>query len=209
MRVALYARVSTDDQDCDLQLKDLRAYVARQGWPAAEEFVDTGFSGAKASRPALDKLLADHKKFDAVIVWKLDRFGRSVINLSQHLSLLDRSGVRFIAITQNIDTDTRNPVSQLIIHIIGAVAEFELETIRERIRAGIKNAKANGMILGRKRRVFRRDEVVEMRKAGKSWGAISKHLGIPISTIRCAYAEITGEGTAVLGARSKQLQGGH
>lgn len=191
-----------------MQLQDLRAYVTRQGWPAAEEFVDTGFSGAKASRPALDRLLDAHKQFDAILVWKLDRFGRSVINLSQHLALLDRSGVRFIAITQNIDTDTRNPVSQLIIHIIGAVAEFELETIRERIRAGVRNAKANGMVLGRRRRVFRRAEVVEMRKAGKSWGAISKSMGIPISTIRCAYAEITGEGTAVLGARSKQLQEG-
>lgn len=204
MKVAIYARVSTDDQDCEMQLRDLRAYVARQGWPAAVEFVDTGFSGGKASRPALNQLLNSHKQYDAIVVWKLDRFARSVANFSQQLAELDRSGVRFISTTQGIDTDAKNPVSRLIIHVIAAVAEFELETIRERIRAGIKNAKANGMVLGRRRRVFRRDEVVKMRRAGQSWGQISKTMGVPTTTVRCAYAEITGEGTAVLGPRSKR-----
>ena len=137
------------------------------------------------------------------MVWKLDRFSRSLINLDRQINTLRKAKVRFISVTQNVDTRIQPNCPTFHPHA-SAVAEFEVETIRERIRAGLKNAKANGMILGRKRRIFRRDEVVEIRRAGKSWGSISKHLGLPISTIRCAYAEITGEGTAVLGARSKK-----
>ena len=98
---ALYARVSTTDQNCEMQLRELREYIAPRDWKNGGEYVDTGFSGAKASRPALDRLMADaaKRKFDCVVVWKLDRFGRSVLNLSQQLAALTSFGVRFVATT--------------------------------------------------------------------------------------------------------------
>lgn len=182
----------------------LRSYATREGWDVVEEYTDTGFSGRKDSRPALDRLIDECRKYDVVLVWKLDRFSRSLISLDRQINTLRKAKVRFISVTQGVDTAEDNPTARFFIHMLSAFAEFEVETIRERIRAGLKVAKANGMTLGRKRRIFRRDEVVELRRAGKSWGFISKHMGLPPSTIRCAYAEITGEGTAVLGARSKK-----
>src|ERR1700694_5426178 len=100
MRCALYARVSTTDQNCELQLRELREYIARRGWEPGCEYVDAGFSGAKASRPALDKLMAAaaRREFDCVLVWKIDRFGRSVLHLSQQLAALSSFGVRFLAV---------------------------------------------------------------------------------------------------------------
>jgi DNA invertase Pin-like site-specific DNA recombinase len=204
MKVALYARVSTDDQDCASQLLGLRSYAEREGWEVATEYTDTGYSGRKDSRPALDKLMSECRSYGAILVWKLDRFSRSLISLDRQINALRKAKVRFISVTQGVDTSEDNPTARFFIHMLSAFAEFEVETIRERIRAGLRVAKANGMALGRKRRVFRRDEVVEMRRGGKSWGQIAKHLSIPVTTVRCAYAEITGEGTAVLGTRSKK-----
>ena len=111
MRCALYARVSTTDQNCEMQLRELREYIARRDWKIAGEYVDTGFSGAKASRPALDRLMADaaKRKFDSVAVWKIDRFGRSVLHLNQQLAALTSHGVRFIATSQSLDTDEKTP----------------------------------------------------------------------------------------------------
>src|SRR3954464_5455293 len=107
MRVAIYARVSTTDQNCDMQLRELREYVTRRGWEIAAEYVDTGWSGAKAQRPELLKLMKDARehRFDCVVVWKIDRFSRSMLHLNQQLADLTTWGIRFIAMTQNIDTD--------------------------------------------------------------------------------------------------------
>jgi DNA invertase Pin-like site-specific DNA recombinase len=196
MKTALYARVSTQDQNCDLQLREVRDYIARRGWEPAIEFVDAGFSGAKASRPALDNLMAaaSRHEFDAVLVYKLDRFGRSVLHLSQQLATLERYGVRFMSITQGIDTDASNPASRLLMTILSGVAEFERELIRERTVAGLRRAKANGTVLGRPTRVLRRDEVTRMRAEGYSWRAIAKMLEVPVSTIRgCAKNVSTDE----------------
>src|SRR5262245_2625067 len=123
--VALYARVSTDDQRCDLQLNECRAYCERRGWTVYGEYVDTGWSGAKGSRPQLDKLLtaAGKHMFDVVMCWKLDRFGRSVANFIEHLEKLNRAGVRFMCVSQSIDTDEQNPGSRLLMQILAAVAE--------------------------------------------------------------------------------------
>ena len=108
-RCALYARVSTSDQNCEMQLRELREYCQRRGWHVAGEYVDTGYSGSKASRPELDKLMHDarQRKIDAVLVWKLDRWGRSLAHSIQSIQELDSLGVRFVATTQNIDTDER------------------------------------------------------------------------------------------------------
>lgn len=131
MNIAIYARVSTTDQNCAMQLRELRDYAGRQGWQVFQEYLDHGISGAKATRPALGRLMADArmKRFDAVVVWKIDRFGRSVSQLVENVQLLDSCGVRFIAITQGIDTDQRNPCGRLLLHILASLAEFERETI--------------------------------------------------------------------------------
>lgn len=185
MKAALYARVSTTDQDCGMQLRELRDYCQRRGWEIAGEFVDTGWSGAKASRPQLDRLMADahQARFQAVLVWKLDRWGRSLINSLQSVQELASLGVRFIAVTQNIDTDESNPMSRFMLHIFGAFAELEREMIRERTISGVRAAKAKGKKLGRPKRVFRRDEVVRLRESGQSWRSIAKYLGVPVSTV--------------------------
>ena len=159
---ALYARVSTELQSCELQLRELREYAERRGWQIGSEFVDQGVSGTKASRPALDRLMADARKrrFGVVLVWKLDRWGRSVIDSIRSIQELVSLGVRFIAVTQNIDTDESNPMSRFLLHVMSAFAEMERELIRDRTIAGVRAARANGKTLGRPRRVFRRDEAV-------------------------------------------------
>src|SRR6266852_2660022 len=174
MRAAIYARVSTSDQDCGMQLRELREYAQRRGWDIAGEYVDTGWSGAKASRPQLDRLMQDASKrsSDAVLVYKLDRFGRSVRNCLVGIEALRAHGVRFLAVSQNIDTDESNPTSRLVLHILAAVAEFERELIRERVSAGIRTARANGTksgkAIGRPRRVFDHSEVARLRADGLS-----------------------------------------
>ncbi|MGJ5813690.1 recombinase family protein [Paludibaculum fermentans] len=192
MRCALYARVSTTDQNCEMQLRELREYISRRDWKSGGEYIDTGFSGAKASRPALDRLMTDaaQHKFDAVAVWKIDRFGRSVLHLNQQLAALTSYGVRFIATSQSLDTDEKNPTSRLLLQILASVAEFEREMIRERTLSGIKAAQAAGKIVGRPKRIFRRDEVVRLRdQESLSWRAIGKKLGIPAMTALDSYRQ--------------------
>lgn len=192
MRTAIYCRVSTNDQDCSLQLRELREYVARRGWTVAGEYVDEGFSGAKASRPALDRLMHDaaNRVFDVVVVWKVDRFGRSVLHLNQQLAALTAHGVRFIATTQALDTDASNPTSRLLLQILAAVSEFERDIIRERTLLGVRAAQRAGKAVGRPRRVFRRDEVVTLRDSGMSWRAVAEKLGVPVSTAMDAYNQL-------------------
>jgi len=210
VKAALYARVSTQDQNCEVQLRELREHIARRQWEPAGEFIDAGISGAKANRPALDRLMtaAARRDFDCVLVWKLDRFGRSVLHLSQQLAALTSYGVRFIAVSQALDTDASNPTSRLLLTILAGVAEFERELIRERTLSGIRAAKARGKILGRPRRVFRRDELVQLRSSGLSWRAIADRLGVPITTVRDACvkcAEIVPTRTAPASAERKPI----
>ncbi len=185
MKAAIYARVSTSDQDCGMQLRELREYALRRGWTVAGEYVDTGWSGAKASRPHLDRLMHDASKrgFDAVLVYKLDRFGRSVRNCLDGIEALRAHGVRFLAVSQNIDTDESNPTSRLMLHILAAVAEFERELIRERVCAGVRNARQKGKRLGRPKRVFDRQRAVESRQQGQSLPQIARELGVGLGTV--------------------------
>lgn len=185
MKVAIYARVSTSDQSCEMQLRELRDYCNHRSWPTASEYVDTGVSGAKSSRPALDRLMADAamRKFDCVLVYKLDRFGRSVVHLNQQLAALTTYGVRFISTSQGLDTDESNPTSRLLLQILASVAEFEREMIRERVRAGVRAARQNGKTLGRPRKIFDRQRAADMRTAGMSYPQIAKILGVGVATV--------------------------
>jgi DNA invertase Pin-like site-specific DNA recombinase len=150
MRAALYARVSTTDQTAENQLLELRRYVEARDWTATE-FVDSGISGAKDKRPALDSLLKDAKRrrFDVVVCWRLDRLGRNLKHLITLLEELQALGVAFVSLAEGIDATT--PAGKLHMHILGAIAEFERERIRERVLAGLQRAKAQGKTLGRHR----------------------------------------------------------
>jgi putative DNA-invertase from lambdoid prophage Rac len=185
IQTAIYARVSTSDQNCESQLRELREYVARRGWTITEEYIDTGISGTKSSRPALDRLMADasQHRFDCICVYKIDRFGRSVLHLNQQLATLTSYGVRFVATSQGLDTDQASPTARLLLHILASVAEFEREMIRERVCAGVRNAKRKGKQLGRKRVVFDRSKAIDMHQAGTSIREIAALLGVGVGTI--------------------------
>lgn len=152
VRAALYARCSTLDkgQDPELQLVPLREYCQRRGFTITGEYVDNGISGTKDRRPQLDRLLeaARKRQIDLIVVWKLDRFGRSLKQLVNALEELSSFGVGFISYQDNLDLTT--PQGRLMFHIIGAMAEFERELIRERVKAGLENARRKGKRIGRK-----------------------------------------------------------
>jgi len=184
LKIALYARVSTSDkgQDPQMQLRELREYCARRGWPITSEYVDEGVSGSKDSRPELNKLMADaHKRrFDALVVWKFDRFARSVSHLLRALETFQSLGVDFVSLTEGIDTST--PVGKLVFTILGAVAEMERALICERIKAGVRNARSKGKTLGRPRVVVDALVIASMRAQGASWREIAARLGISVGT---------------------------
>lgn len=147
-RAAIYARVSTFDQEPENQLQELRRYADARGW-TVQEYVDTGVSGAKDRRPALDALLRDAKRrrFDVLVCWRLDRLGRNLRHLITLLDDLQALGVAFVSLAEGIDATT--PAGKLQMHILGAIAEFERARIAERVKAGLARAKRQGTRLGR------------------------------------------------------------
>jgi putative DNA-invertase from lambdoid prophage Rac len=195
--VVTYARTSTVDQNCEMQLRELREYAVRRGWQITAEYVDAGWSGAKASRPEIDRLMGDaaQHRFDTVLVWKLDRFGRSVRNCLDGIEMLRSCGIRFLAVSQSIDTDESNPTSRLMLHILAAVAEFEREMIRERVSAGVKNARAKGKQIGRRRTVFDRAKALDLQLAGNSVREIAEALGVSRSTVHRALPPVSQKPT--------------
>jgi DNA invertase Pin-like site-specific DNA recombinase len=136
--VAIYARVSTDKQKVDMQLNELRDFVNRSGWKVYREFIDEGYTGSNTKRPAFSEMRheARKRKFDILLVWKLDRLSRSLKDLINTLDELGHLGINFISYDNNLDTTT--PTGKLVFQIIGAVAEFEKDIIRERVVAGLK-----------------------------------------------------------------------
>src|SRR5581483_1655816 len=149
-RVALYSRVSTlnHGQDPELQLRELREYCALRGFQVSQEYTDT-ISGSKESRPALNSLMEDaqRRRFDAVLVWKLDRWGRSLKHLVNSIAQLESLGVAFISLRDNLDMTT--PTGRLLTQLLGAMAEFERSLVIERTKAGLRHARAKGKRLGR------------------------------------------------------------
>lgn len=150
-RVALYARVSTAGQDTDMQLREMRLSVSHRGWRVAAEYVDHGVSGTKANRPELDRMMASAraKEVDAVMVWRFDRFGRSVIHLVEAMNELNALGIAFVSLNEAVDTTTSG--GKLVFTIFSAMAEFERDVIVERVNAGLRSARARGVVGGRPR----------------------------------------------------------
>jgi DNA invertase Pin-like site-specific DNA recombinase len=147
------------------------------------EFTDQGVSGCKESRPALNRLISDacRRRFDAILVWKIDRFGRSLKHLVNTLADLESLGVAFVSLRDNLDLGT--PSGRLMFQIIAAMAEFERALIQERVRAGLRNAKQKGKRLGRPRVIVDAARIVSLRASGASWRTISEELGVGIGTL--------------------------
>ncbi len=179
MKAALYARVSTLDQEPENQLAELRRYVDARGW-TAQEFIDKGISGAKHRRPALDALIKDAKRrrFDVVVCWRLDRLGRNLRHLILLIDELHALGVAFISLHEGIDATT--PAGRLQLHVLGAIAEFERARIAERVRAGLARAKKQGRRLGRPQRPV--PEAVLAPVRGLSVREAARRLGVSPAT---------------------------
>jgi DNA invertase Pin-like site-specific DNA recombinase len=198
VRVALYVRCSTLDQDTDLQARELRVYAEKRGWVIVDEYTDKGVSGAKARRPSLDQLMAGarRREFDTVAVWRFDRFARSVRHLLTALDEFNALGVSFVSLRESIDFGT--PLGRAMFTIVGAMAELEREIIRERVCAGVAKARAKGRRLGRPQRwnTAQITKAENLRAAGKSWREIAMTVGLPVRTVRRAVAVVAKSPTA-------------
>jgi len=193
MRTAIYARVSTGNnaQDPTMQTREIREYIERRGWQLAGEYVDVGISGTKEKRPELDRLMADahRRRFDAVIVWKFDRFARSVSHLLRALETFQALGIHFVSLSESLDTST--PAGKMTFTVLGAVAELERSLIVERVKAGLRNARARGKRLGRPHVFVDARRIATLRAQGRSWPQIAKALGCGVGTAYRAYQSLS------------------
>jgi DNA invertase Pin-like site-specific DNA recombinase len=174
-----------------MQLRELREYASRRSWTITTEYVDHGVSGSKESRPRLNQLMADahRRKFDAVLVWKIDRFGRSLKHLVNALADLGAYGVAFVSFRDNLDLST--PSGRLMFQIIGAMAEFERSLIQERVRAGLRNARAKGKKFGRPRVNVDADRVFALRREGLSWSQVCRTLNVSKGSAQRSVARLS------------------
>jgi DNA invertase Pin-like site-specific DNA recombinase len=184
MRVALYGRVSTAEQNAAMQIEELRAYCIRRQWQIVEEFIDSGISGSKESRPALNRLLADAKRrrFDTVLVYRYDRFARSLRQLVNALAEFDALGIHFVSLHEGVDTSTPN--GRLVFGIFASIAEFERELIRGRVRSGLAAAKARGTRIGRPNSDVDVVRIAQLHASGVSWREIERMVGVSARTAR-------------------------
>ena len=191
---AIYVRTSTADrQDPAGQENELRTLVEKRGWKVFKVYRDHGYSGAKASRPALDEMWADCRsgKISVLCIWALDRFGRSLKNLIEGLEELQRLGVDFLCLKQ--DLDSTSPAGRLLFHIVGAVAEFEHELIRSRIAMGMDEARRKGKHVGRPPlRKFSDAELEQVRAERKKQRSI-RQLAVRFGTSQWMVKRIVGE----------------
>jgi DNA invertase Pin-like site-specific DNA recombinase len=185
-----------------MQVAELRQYCANRGWHIFGEYFDT-ISGTKSSRPGRDKLMKHvrARHVDAVLVWKLDRWGRSLADSVITMQELASAGVRFICTTQGLDTDDSNPMGRAMLGMLQVFAQFERDMINERVNAGVKryqieyaagrarSKSGKNLPIGRRKSIFRIDEAIRMRKEGLSWRKIAKELGVAETTVRSRCAE--------------------
>jgi DNA invertase Pin-like site-specific DNA recombinase len=198
MRAAIYARVSTSNngQNPEMQLRELREYCGHRGLEITGEYVDAGVSGAKEHRPQLDALLSACRKrcVDAVVVYRYDRFARSLRQLVNALEEFRSLGIEFISLHEGVDTSTPN--GRLVFGIFASIAEFERELIRDRVKSGIAAARSKGKRLGRPRVNVDAARIATLRDSGASWGAITQQLGLSAGTAKRAYYGLSKNPTA-------------
>ena len=185
LRAAVYARVSTVNagQDPTMQTRELGEYCQRRGWQVYETYVDNGVSGKKDSRPQLNRMMQDahERRFDVVVVWRFDRFARSVSPLLRALESFNALGIQFVSLSEQVDTST--PTGKMVFTVLGAVAELERNLIVERVRAGLRHAKSKGKTLGRPKKAVDVGTVKSLRLEGLSWRKIASRLGVSVGTV--------------------------
>jgi len=183
-KAAIYLRVSTPEQHAENQMPELVRYIEARGWVVWEQYADEGVSGTKASRPALDRLMEDarRRKFDVVVAWSVSRFGRSLVNSVVTMQELSDLGVGLVFVTQGVDTTTT--IGRGVVALLAALAEAEVEERRDRIKAGLRRARAKGKRLGRPKRHLVPVKLVKERlAAGESLRKVARDLDIPVSTV--------------------------
>ncbi len=191
-RIAIYARVSTLDQRPEIQIEALRSYANARGLIVFSEYVDHGVSGARDRRPALDRLVGDarRRRFDVVLISKLDRLARSVRHLTALAAELEALGVDLVVLDQAIDTTT--PAGRLLFNVLGAIAEFERDLIRERVRAGMEAARRRGRHLGRSPAPLDEAILAQAVQQGASVSELARKLGVSRATVRRRIAGFAG-----------------
>jgi DNA invertase Pin-like site-specific DNA recombinase len=149
-------------------------------------YVDNGFSGKKDSRPQLNRMMQDahERKFDVVVVWRFDRFARSVSHVLRALETFNALGIQFVSLSEQVDTST--PMGKMVFTVLGAVAELERNLIVERVRAGLRHARAKGKRLGRPKKSVDAAQIISMRARGESWRKISRKMGVSVGTVFAA-----------------------
>ena len=198
-QAAIYVRVSTADQHVANQQRELEAVAQRHGWKVVEVFSDHGISGAKDKRPALDRLRQGiaRKDFDVVAAWSVDRLGRSLQHLLGFLGELRAKNVDLYLHQQGLDTST--PAGKALFQMLGVFAEFERAIIVERVHAGLRRARAQGIKLGRPRTPVDIGRAVAMRSEGRSMRAVARALGVSAMAVSRALADVSTRNPAAEG----------
>jgi DNA invertase Pin-like site-specific DNA recombinase len=170
-----------------MQTRELREYCNLRGWKLTGQYVDEGISGTKDSRPELNKLMADahRRRFDAVVVWRFDRFARSVSHLLRALETFKALGIEFVSLSEQVDTST--PTGKMVFTVLGAVAELERSLIAERVKAGLRNARAKGKRLGRPPVAVDAARISALREGGRSWREITTQMRISKGSAQRAF----------------------
>lgn len=183
MKIAIYTRVSTNEQNVENQIIELEKYCKNRMFEVYKIYTDKGISGSKESRPEFDQMLKDanKRKFDCLLVWKLDRLSRSLKHLLTTLDHLSNLNISFVCYNDNIDTTT--PTGRLMFQMVGAFAEFERSLIKERVHLGLKRAKQQGRVLGRPKLEVNKYNVLNLKNQGKSMRQISKELNISVGSV--------------------------
>ena len=169
-----------------MQTRELTEYCQRRGWEVFDSYVDNGVSGKKDSRPQLNRMMRDAhaRRFDVVCCWRFDRFSRSVSHLCRALETFNALDIQFVSLCEQVDTST--PTGKLVFTILGAVAEGERNLIVERVRAGLRNARAKGKRLGRPRKTVDVDRIKSLRVSGHSWRSIAGMMKLSVGTVYAA-----------------------
>src|ERR1700720_1374368 len=211
VRAAIYARVSTlnGSQDPSMQTRELEEYCQRKGWQIHDIYVDNGVSGKKDSRPQLNRMMQDahERRFDVVVVWRFDRFARSVSHLLRALETFGALGIQFVSLSEQVDTST--PTGKMVFTVLGAVAELERNLIVERVRAGLRHARAKGKQLGRPRKHVDAAEIRLLRAAGGPWRMIAREMEVSDVTVFVAAQGRPDTDPALSAGASYLLKGYH
>jgi len=177
-----------------MQTRELEEYCQRRGWEVFDCYIDNGVSGKKDSRPQLNRMMQDayERRFSVVVVWRFDRFARSVSHLLRALETFNALGVQFVSLSEQVDTST--PTGKMVFTVLGAVAELERNLIVERVRAGLRHARAKGKRLGRPKKLVDAAQIISLRAAGNSWRTIAKRMGVSVGTVFAAAQRIPAAG---------------